>query len=177
MPCSVWCQSRMQFCAARMSLELIEMEEVVVTTRPRWKDRRYAKGLNWRWRPTGGASGIYIDRADWFDMKQWVEAAVIAVTALIEGKPYTAPDDLTVGADRMHPEARALAPWATWGKYEAAPVPIAVLIESGEFAASASGKMKGFYESMLAADSDTDIISDRRPRPPSLTGRPSSKDR
>ena len=91
-------------------------------------------------------------------MKQWVQMAVDAVTALIDGKPYTAPDDLTIGADRMHPEARALAPWATWGKYEAAPVPIAVLIEAGEFDASSSEKMTGFYKSMLASDGDKDII-------------------
>ena len=146
-----------------LPLASVELEDATVKSRPHWFQRRFEEGINWDWRPKGCADTLFTVRSDWFDMKHWLSQAVTALEAKIEGVPCTPPADKIISILRLEPEARALAPWATWGKYEQAPVPIAVLIMAGELSgedAADQGICKRFYEEMRKVDPDTDIIDE-----------------
>ena len=78
-----------------------------------------------QWRPHGGAAGLFWDPADFEAIKAWRAAAAEAWRQLAAGEDVCAPKDLHIPAERMRPQARALAPWVTGGRHEDAPVPVA----------------------------------------------------
>ena len=77
------------------------------------------------WRPEGGAAGLFWDQGDWELMRAWTREAGAAWERMAAGEAPSPPPDLHIPAHRLRPEARALAPWATGGEWEAAPVPVA----------------------------------------------------
>ena len=98
----------------------------------RWRQTALAAGVSPDWRPPGGARTLFLPEHEhaFEEMQRWVGKAKHECQRIARGEEPEPPEDLSVPAAFMRPEARALAPWLTGGIYAAAPVPVAVVYPS-----------------------------------------------
>ena len=115
------------------------------------------------WRPAGGARGLFWDANDFYAMGEWQEQAALACDALLSGAGDEAgaapPMDLHIPAERLRPEARALAPWRTGGAFAAAPVPVAQLAAQAGALPPPCGLEASVFQ-QLAVGGDEEIASE-----------------
>ena len=147
-----------------LPLESMEMQAPTVSPRAHWLDRRY-KGVDLSWRPPGAADTLFKEghTENWAKLATWFKGARAATKSLIKGDTVIPPSDLHISADTYRDETRAAAPWATWGKYAKAPVPLAVLIREGilnRHEADEQGVNRDFFRRMRLVDGDKDIIDE-----------------
>lgn len=95
----------------------------------RWQQAVRDAGVDPSWRPKGGARGLWMTEheTDFDDMKTWIAYGQLQCQRIEKGLAPEPPEDLHRPASHLRPEARALAPWLTGGKYEANPVPLALV--------------------------------------------------
>ena len=145
----------------RLPLLSVDLENASVEPRDHWASRRFTAGVDWDWRPEGGAAGLFLDPQDWLDMEAWVVKATVALNQMLRGEPYDAPPNLHIPVERLCPQARAAAPWATSGEFADEPVPVAMLMLTSPEADSDAGVSRSFYRRMKEnGDPDVDIIDE-----------------